>query len=386
MAKEETTEINNEEELKEWVKNNGFLWSAHWNLTYKCNENCKHCYIPDVKDPDIKNELSKKEIFKVIDDMVELGVFYLTLSGGEPTLRKDFFEIVDYASKKGMCITIYTNGLNLTEEFIEQLSEYWIHKVGISIYSSNSKLHDEITQVKGSFDKSVNALKKLFNKGIKTEINSVQLNNTVQGYFKTKNFTESLGGSVTMDFSLSPKLNGNLSPLSFEIDFDKLIVLSATPNNPLSVSAKSNEWGYEYNEPVCGAGHDLLCLNPQGDVYPCASFPFSVGNIKTNSLKSIWKNSLYGENKDNSLLANWQKIKLKDFKECGNYDYCSYCDQICPAEAFLERNNYLEKASYNCKQAKARMKADRMLKRGLNRKDICTKLNISKKFGWENSQ
>ncbi|MCF8001621.1 MAG: radical SAM protein [Halanaerobiales bacterium] len=384
MTKEKNAENNNEEELKEWVKENGFLWSVHWNLTYKCNENCKHCYIPDVKNVDEKAELSKQEIFKAIDDMADLGVFHLTLSGGEPTLRKDFFKIVNYASKKGMCITFYTNGLKLNNEFIEQLSKYWIHKVGISIYSSDPKLHDEITQVKGSFDKSVNALKKLYNKGIKTEINSVQLNNTVQGYFKTKKLTESLGGSVTMDFSLSPKLNGDLSPLSFEIDFDKLIVLSATSNTPLSVDTKKDEWGYRYDEPVCGAGHDLLCIGPQGGVYPCASFPFSVGNIKTTSLKSIWQDSLYGKNKNDSVLAQWQRVKLENFIECGKYDYCSYCDQICPAEAFLEKGNYLEKVSYNCKQAKARMEADKLLKNGLNRKNICYKLNISKNFGWQN--
>ncbi len=126
-------------------------------LTYRCNLNCCHCYcnLP-VSDPKRHEELKLNEIKRVIDEIVDSGCLWLLLTGGEPLVRKDFWDIYYYSLRKGLLVEIFTNATLINEETAKKLSDLPPLGIEISIYGSNHSAYDKVTQVDGSF---INALK-----------------------------------------------------------------------------------------------------------------------------------------------------------------------------------------------------------------------------------
>ncbi|RRV13937.1 heme d1 biosynthesis radical SAM protein NirJ [Stutzerimonas xanthomarina] len=127
-----------------------------WNLLRRCNLTCKHCYATSA-DSEFRDELETAEAFKVIDDLHAAGVRVLILSGGEPLLRKDIFELSDYARDKGFFVALSTNGTLIDERNIEQIVAARYDYVGISIDGLEA-VHDDWRQLKGSFAASMHAI------------------------------------------------------------------------------------------------------------------------------------------------------------------------------------------------------------------------------------
>jgi MoaA/NifB/PqqE/SkfB family radical SAM enzyme len=128
-----------------------------WNLIRRCNLRCKHCYSTSL-DMDFKDELNTAQIKQTIDDLKVAQVPVLILSGGEPLLRPDIFEISAYAKQKGFYVALSTNGTLINEDNIEQIKAANYQYVGISI-DGLEDFHDEFRQVKGSFQQSMHAIK-----------------------------------------------------------------------------------------------------------------------------------------------------------------------------------------------------------------------------------
>ncbi len=127
-----------------------------WNLLRRCNLTCKHCYATSA-DSEFRDELETAEALKVIDDLHAAGVRVLILSGGEPLLRKDIFELSDYARDKGFFVALSTNGTLIDERNIEQIVAARYDYVGISIDGLEA-VHDDWRQLKGSFAASMHAI------------------------------------------------------------------------------------------------------------------------------------------------------------------------------------------------------------------------------------
>lgn len=127
-----------------------------WNLLRRCNLTCKHCYATSA-DSEFRDELETAEAFKVIDDLHAAGVRVLILSGGEPLLRKDIFELSDYARDKGFFVALSTNGTLIDERNIAQIVAARYDYVGISIDGLEA-VHDDWRQLKGSFAASMHAI------------------------------------------------------------------------------------------------------------------------------------------------------------------------------------------------------------------------------------
>src|SRR5438067_8903365 len=139
----------------------GIPISVHMDLTYRCNERCVHCYL----DHDDRGEMTTEEIKGILDQLAEAGVFFLTLSGGEPLMRKDFFEIVAHARALMFNVKVKTNGLLIGEKEARQLLSLGIESVQLSLYSHRAEIHDGITKVKGSLERTTKAIRFLRSQG-----------------------------------------------------------------------------------------------------------------------------------------------------------------------------------------------------------------------------
>ena len=130
--------------------------SAMIEVADRCNETCVHCYQIQGK----KGELETADWKRVMDELADLGVIILTISGGEATLRRDFLELVAYARKKRFAVKLFTNGLNMTPELARELGELAVQEVQISLYSTRAEVHDWVTRVPGSWQKTVAATRR----------------------------------------------------------------------------------------------------------------------------------------------------------------------------------------------------------------------------------
>src|SRR5580698_7068309 len=133
----------------------GIPLNVHLDLTYRCNERCVHCYL----DHEDHGEMTTMEIKDLLDELAGAGVFFLTLSGGEILLRKDFFEILEYARELMFCVKLKSNAVLIREREAARIRDLGVESVQISIYSHRPEVHDAITLVPGSLKRSLNAIR-----------------------------------------------------------------------------------------------------------------------------------------------------------------------------------------------------------------------------------
>src|SRR6202048_3937600 len=131
--------------------------SVQLDLTYRCNERCIHCYL----DHDDHGEMTTLEMKDLLDQMADAGVFYLTISGGEIMMRRDFFEILEHARKRTFCIKLKTNGVLIREKQAQLIHSLGVESVQVSIYSHRPEVHDAITKMPGSLKQSIDAIRLL---------------------------------------------------------------------------------------------------------------------------------------------------------------------------------------------------------------------------------
>jgi MoaA/NifB/PqqE/SkfB family radical SAM enzyme len=136
---------------------------VHWELTNHCNLKCVHCYLAD----DPRRELTTLEIKGIIDQLFDLGCMFITLTGGEPLLRRDFAEIYAYAHDKGFILGVYTNGTRITPAIIEMFLKRPPHKVEITLNGITPETFEKVTAIKGSFEQCMDGIEQLHQAGIR---------------------------------------------------------------------------------------------------------------------------------------------------------------------------------------------------------------------------
>src|ERR1700680_2544209 len=163
--------------------------SVQLDLTYRCNERCVHCYL----DHHDHGEMTTAEIKDLLDQMAAAGVFYLTISGGEILMRRDFFEILEHARERTFCVKLKTNGVLIREKEAARLRKLGVETIQISIYSHRPEVHDAITKMKGSLDRSLDAIRFMVSQGLKVTIANVVMKQTRFDYTAVQKLAAELG-------------------------------------------------------------------------------------------------------------------------------------------------------------------------------------------------
>lgn len=316
------------------------LVSCHLDLTYHCNLNCLHCYV--VKEN--RREMKTSEIIDVIDQLAALGTLHLSLSGGEVFTREDFFEIAEYARNMHFALNVSTNGTLIDDEIANKLSTLNLNQINMSVYSMNSKIHDKITGTPGSLEKTMKAVKMLKNRDVYIRISNTIMKKNVNEYMSVYNMAKKLDAEILFDPKLTPKTDGNMQPLNYQINEDDLYKILANPLLKLNLTYETTENPTgSIGDLPCGAAHTSCYISPYGDIFPCVQFPLLCGNLKKDSLHEIWYNS------KNMLEASSLRMsQLPVCSKCEIIDYCHYC----PGLSILEENNIMTPPSRCCKEAK----------------------------------
>ena len=138
-----------------------------FELTYRCNFYCQHCYVPlSYRKISEQKELKTKQVLSLLEQLKDIGCFYLGFTGGEPFIREDIMDILWGARRKGFEVLIYTNGSLIDEKIAEQLADLRPNKVDITIPAMSEVSFEAITQMPGSHKKVFNAIDLLYKKGV----------------------------------------------------------------------------------------------------------------------------------------------------------------------------------------------------------------------------
>ena len=348
------------QERNDWLLENNFLASLFFELTYRCNLKCVHCYNP-------KNisyiEIPFEKIKEIIDDAYDIGVFKIILSGGESTTYTRFIELVKYIRYKKMSVEIFTNGqlLAVDDALYNELVSIYPHQICLSLYSTKKEKHENVTGIPGSYKKTYELIKKLRSDNVTVQIKNFLLNFTCDDCINVKNFADSIGANDIADLSLIPTIEGDKKTFEYVVDDNNLFELYVNPESPLYIGENPKFFDIEENKDTspCLGGYTGLCVSPTLDVNICVSMPKPLANLNNISLKDLWNGAV--THNENNELYKWQKITNSDLKECYKHEYCKFC-HYCAGMAFLE-NGYLKKSDILCKQAIAKFKAYAYLKK-----------------------
>lgn len=325
------------------------LWRLFFELTYRCNEDCIHCFNPTERRTD---ELTTEQIVRVLTEGRALGALLLCFSGGEVFSRRDAFELLESARQLEYAVDLYTNGVLLDEKKRERLAKLYPRSVSVSIYSAEAAIHDATTRMKGSFRKSVNTLQHLAALGVPINVKCPVMNHTVDGYRAVKDLADELGATVQFDLVIAGKNDGNLDPVQHRVtDPEKLRMLLMDEDIPLFVGKERIEReasSVNHTGNFCGAGLANLDITPEGVVTPCVSLPLPVGNVRHTPLADIW------EAKKSPLRA-WRDVRVKDYVGCGTCERQAHCSK-CAGIALVEHGDFLGPSDQDCLISIARVR------------------------------
>ncbi len=326
----------------------GVPLSVQLDLTWRCNERCVHCYLGDETLRQDRFEMTSREIKTALSQLAEAGTFFLTISGGEPLLRPDCFEILEYARSLRFNVKLKTNALLIGAAQAESLRNLNIEQIQVSIYSHRNEIHDAITGLHRSLQRSVNAIRLLRAQGLKVSITNVVMASNFADVSGVQRLAEDLGASLAIDPTITPMLNGDTSLVALSVSdqelhdlfhseqlFGNITEFCAPP--PRGDDAALGAY-------PCSAGHTSCYVSPQGDVYPCVQFPVVCGNLLKQDFATIWRNS--------KSLREIRSIRLRDVPACSGCPHIGYCTR-CPGLAHMEGSMH-GKSSLDCRKAFAR--------------------------------
>ena len=251
---------------------------AMLEISDRCNEVCVHCY----QEQGQKGEMTTEQIKVVIDELAAMGVLVLTISGGEATLRPDFIELVTHARKHSFVVRLFTNGLTMTRELAAELHRLAVHVVEISLYSHRAEVHDFVTGVAGSFERTTNGIRFLSELGVDVHVKSPVMRVNEDDVDAMEAFASSLGAtSFAVDPSLlMPREGGDRAPerLSRSDSAYETLLASAEPRMLEPGPARRESLA----RPLCGAG-EAVHIEPNGG---CGHAPCSISSSATSSKAS----------------------------------------------------------------------------------------------------
>lgn len=311
------------------------LTSVMIELLTTCNWRCKHCYIPEHNNLG----LDTNTLINLLKDLRNSGVLNVSFTGGEIFLRKDILHLIETARDLYFRVYLLSNASLLTEEIIQFLAKMHIESFSTTVFSLNPEIHDFITGVKGSLDRSLKNIFMLKKYNVNVMIKTPLMEINKFAYKELSDFCNKNHFAYMSSPIIFAKSNGDKSTYKLRINPEDLKLVVKDTDKAKKDRESDRPFLYEYDEP-CSAFFYSIAIDCEGNVYPCNSMYYKIGNIFDNSISDIWNNS--------NELRYIKSIKKENLDECKKCSLKSYCER-CPGLALLE-DNALTGCSSSAKQ------------------------------------
>jgi len=309
----------------------------HVDLTDRCNERCVHCYIPKGGGSVLPTDIALK-LLREFREAQGLTVF---VTGGECMLHPDFAVILRDAKRIGLNIIVMSNLSVCTDERVALLKEIDPQFVNVSLYSMVAEEHDAITQLPGSWDRTIRAIWELQHAGVHVRLATPVLKQNRNAISTLRRFAADHHMHDVLDCDIIGKLDHDCSNQAHALSVEEMELVvrahrDALAKEPLPACKCAPD------ARVCDVGDGHLCVNARGEYYPCDGFHGMVlGNVKTDALLDVWRGA-----KLNRLRA----LKNRDFGACANCKDRPWC-KVCMMRNFNETGNMFTHASERCEMA-----------------------------------
>jgi heme b synthase len=330
-------------------------------LTRRCNLACIHCRAT-ANDTAPAGELSLKEYKDLFDNISSFSSPIVILTGGEPFLRHDLFEIASYASGLGLRVAVSTNGTMIDADKTRGLLQAGVGACSISIDGSNARIHDDFRQQKGAFKSSVDGMRILQEAGLKIQINSSITKRNMQDLDNIYRLVKQLGADAWHVFMLVPTGRGGETGtdelitsgdyeriLSYiyekDRDDDMEIKPTCAPQYYRILRQRAKEdgipvdvahFGLNARTRGCLAGMGFGFVSYEGEVFPCGYYPKLAGNVRQTPFDKIWKESPLFQT-----LRNFKKYE----GYCGRCAFLKVCGG-CRARSYAITGNDMAEEPY----------------------------------------
>jgi radical SAM protein with 4Fe4S-binding SPASM domain len=329
-----------------------------YSITTKCNLKCKHCYSDSV-DQASPDELSTEEALHLVDDLSSWDIGLLIIDGGEPLCREDLLDIVRYASSKGIRTTIGSNGTLIDEATARKMVDAGVMAVAISVDGVDAVTHDSFRGVSGAFEQTLKGIEACRNASLPFQLNMVIRKDNLSQLEGMLSLALDLGANAAEVFdlvaagrakhgcqelvlSLGERKQAMEQLAQAQEDYPIVIRVPGCPMYPLILQQKQIQPRHfpkemlrrvPYYERGCAAGMPMgyLMVLSNGEVNPCMLLQVRLGNIREQSIISIWENS--------PVLAQLRQRELLK-GECGACFYKTTCSG-CRGRAYEETGDIM---------------------------------------------
>ena len=298
-----------------------------WNTTRQCNLLCKHCYRASdaERDPD---ELNTEEGFGLLDEIAKAGFKIMVLSGGEPLMREDIYDLIAHGKGLGLRTVLGSNGTLIDHEVAQRLKDAGTARVGISLDSVQPDKHDEFRSCEGAWEKSIAGMKHCRDVGLPFQLHTTVTERNYDEVLEMTDLAVDLGAAGHHIFFLVPTGRGkdlaeeSLQAAQYERLLNRIlekqqsveIELKPTCAPQFMRIAKRKGMNMRFTK-GCLAGTSYCVIIPNGDVHPCPYLPIKVGNVRETPFSDIWANA-----------EMFKTLRENDLKgKCGTCD----CKEIC---------------------------------------------------------
>ncbi len=273
---------------------------AMLELTYRCNFRCVHCYLVEFRSP---GELSTSEVRGVMEQLAEMGCLVLTLTGGEPLVRRDFFEIATAARDLHFALRIFTNGSLVDSAVADKLALVRPLSTEVSLYGITDSTYAAVTGRRQPVAPVLEAVRLLRERDLPVMVKLPVLQQNVHEVDAIRDFAHEVGAGFAANPNITPKDDGDMGPLAHALD-DRQLGEYYTRYEVKSKRGKLKPDGL-----MCNTARNALVVSPTGDIFPCVQIKQSVGNVRDSRIHDIW----HGES---PLLSELRSLRVRDYPSC----------------------------------------------------------------------
>ncbi len=326
-------------------------------VTRRCPLECQHCYnnLPMGDQAARSREMTTEEHFRVLDELVDMGCFWLLYTGGEIFARKDFLEIYTYAKQKGFLITLFTNGTLINEKIADYLVEWPPFAIEITLYGRTKETYEALTQIPGSYERCLRGIKLLKGRGLPLKLKTVATSINKHEIFAMKQFAEEdLGVEFKFDGQINPRIDCSQSPLAVRLTPEDLVALDLHSPKRVTEYRKLMQHDLEGPPPLaqdstvyfCGGGVNGFAINALGEMSICLISQQETFDIRRVGLKQAWEDSLHK-------VRTRKRTRVTKCVECRIQSLCG----MCPANGEMESGNQESPVEFLCNAAHLRAMA-----------------------------
>lgn len=343
-----------------------------WESTMACNLACIHCRACAQTEP-APDELTTDEMKALLDEVASFSSPIFIISGGEPLMRKDVFEVARYARERGLRVAMSPNGTLITEAVAREMATAGIARVSVSIDGPDASRHDAVRGVPGAFDAAMEGLAACRATGIGFQLNTTVMRQNLEDLSAIHQLAVNLGAEAWHVFMLVPtgrgKVDDEITPVEYEGVLNWIYETALTSPVPIRVTCGPHFMrivttrrgkdgdppslvrpkGMEAREHLdsssrgCLAGNGYCFISHRGEVFPCGYLPLLAGNVRERSFREIYQESeLFRALRDSSRLEG----------KCGVCEFAKVCGG-CRARAYSTTGNFLAEEPFCTYQPRA---------------------------------